>query len=180
MARPLRIEYPGAVYHVTVRGNERRDIFRDDEDRCELLGSLDYAVKTHGVKLYCYTLMSNHFHLLAETPKGDLGEFMGSAEREKPSLREIKKFKGMENILETIRKETGKGLEEIKADKSGLRQITMDVLCRVGGIKGTEIGEIFGVDYSTVSQGRRRLQERLGRDKELKGLSMRIERQLSK
>jgi putative transposase len=91
-------------------------------------------------------------------------------------LRELKRFRGAEIILATITRETGKDLDEIKADKSGIRQITMDVLCRVGGLKGSEIGEIFGVDYSTVSQGRRRLQERLKKDKELQGLSMRIER----
>jgi putative transposase len=59
-----------------VRGNERRDIFRDDEDRIEFLGSLDYALKTHGNRLYSYALMNNHFHLLLETPLGGLGEFM--------------------------------------------------------------------------------------------------------
>lgn len=76
MARPLRIQYPGAVYHVTCRGNERRDIFRDDEDRRTFLGLLTQSLNIYSVKLHAYVLMDNHFHLLVETPLGNLGEFM--------------------------------------------------------------------------------------------------------
>ncbi len=61
-----------------------------------------------------------------------------------------------------------------------IRQVAMDVLCRVGGLKCAEIGEIFGVDYSTVSQGRRRLREKLQRDTQWRRVSMRIDRELSK
>jgi putative transposase len=326
MARPLRIEYPGGVYHVTVRGNERRDIFRDDEDRTEFLEILDYAIKTHGNRLYSYVLMNNHFHLLLETPLGDLGEFMrrfnitytgyfnrrhnrvghlyqgryksivvekdeylsvlsryihlnpirtrqfaevsdidkwdylklyrwsslpgyidigkkedsidyrtvlgeyggdndrgrraygkriageisegleirskitgqcilgsdgfierikeeflnGLKDRECPSLGEVQRYRAKEEVVGAIEKATGKRLEEIRAEGGGIRQIAMDALCRVGGLKGKEIGAMFGVDYSTVSQGRRRLHERLLKDQHLKGLSMRIERELSR
>jgi REP element-mobilizing transposase RayT len=67
MTRPLRIEYPGAVYHVTARGNERQDIFRDEQHGEELLGILDYAIKTHGNSLYSYVLMNNHFHLSSDS-----------------------------------------------------------------------------------------------------------------
>jgi len=76
MARPLRIQYPGAVYHVTCRGNERRDIYRDDEDRRTFLGLLTRSMNIYSVKLHAYVLMDNHFHLLVETPLGNLGEFM--------------------------------------------------------------------------------------------------------
>jgi hypothetical protein len=54
MARPLRIQYPGAVYHVTCRGNERRDIFRDDEDRRTFLGLLTRSLNIYTVNLYAY------------------------------------------------------------------------------------------------------------------------------
>lgn len=76
MARPLRIQYPGAVYHVTCRGNERRAIFRDDEDRRTFLGLLTRSMNIYSIKLHAYVLMDNHFHLLVETPLGNLGEFM--------------------------------------------------------------------------------------------------------
>ena len=72
MARPLRIEYPGAYYHVSTRGNERKAIFRDDRDREKLLEMLDRAVKHFHLRLHGYVLMSNHYHLLVETPRGGL------------------------------------------------------------------------------------------------------------
>jgi len=76
MARPLRVQYPNAVYHVTCRGNEQKPIFRDDIDRKTLLKKLVQSMDIYTVKLYSYVLMNNHFHLLLETPLGNLGEFM--------------------------------------------------------------------------------------------------------
>ncbi len=72
MARPLRIEYPGAYYHVTSRGNERKAIFRDDRDREKFLELVKRAVEEFNVRVHGYVLMSNHYHLLVETPKGGL------------------------------------------------------------------------------------------------------------
>jgi putative transposase len=66
MTRPLRIEYPGSLWHVTVRGNERRDIYRDDVDRELFLELLGEAVTRFGWILDAYVLMSNHFHLLVQ------------------------------------------------------------------------------------------------------------------
>src|SRR3972149_2407430 len=76
MARPLRIYYPNAFYHVTCRGNERRDIYRDDQDRSLCLEKLKTSLDIYGVRLHAYVLMRNHFHLLVETPKANLSEFM--------------------------------------------------------------------------------------------------------
>ena len=76
MARPLRIQYSGAVYHVTCRGNERKEIFKDDRDRKTFLEILAYSSKIYNIKIFSYMLMENHFHLLIETPLGNLGEFM--------------------------------------------------------------------------------------------------------
>jgi len=76
MARPLRIQYPGAYYHVTCRGNERRKIFRGEQDRKSFLERLALSLAIYEVSLLCYVLMDNHFHLLVMTPKGNLGEFM--------------------------------------------------------------------------------------------------------
>jgi REP element-mobilizing transposase RayT len=326
MARPLRIQYSGAIYHVTCRGNERKEIFKDDWDRKTFLEILTKSSKVYNIKIFSYILMENHFHLLIETPLGNLGEFMrhfnitytsyynrrhnrvghlyqgryksilvdkesylsvlsryihlnpirikameqktdeekiqhvrnykwsslpgyinkgerqqfvdyamvleeyGGAEdrgrvaykkriyddisekleikdkvigqsiiggktfiqwvqeellkrqkdRECPSLREIQRYMAKEKIIAAIEKESGKGLGEIKREKGHLRQIAMDLLYRIGGLKGAEIGELIGVDYSTVSQGRKRLREKIEKDRKLKQLVDRIERKLSK
>ena len=76
MARQLRIEYPGALYHITSRGNAKQSIFRDEEDRLLFLRLLGKTVKEHEWKCYSYCLMSNHFHLLIETPLGNLSRGM--------------------------------------------------------------------------------------------------------
>lgn len=76
MARPLRIEFPGALYHVTVRGNARQDIFLDDEDRQRFLGVLERAVSRFHLLLHAYCLMNNHFHLVVETPEANLSKAM--------------------------------------------------------------------------------------------------------
>lgn len=76
MARPLRIEYPGAVYHVICRGNNRENIFKDDRDRRRYLDKLLYYCTLKEVSLLCYCLLSNHIHLLLETPQGNLSKLM--------------------------------------------------------------------------------------------------------
>ena len=67
MTRPLRIEYPGAVYHVTSRGNARQEIFLDDEDRFGFLETLHQVVDRFNWLCHAYCLMSNHYHVLIET-----------------------------------------------------------------------------------------------------------------
>jgi len=76
MARPLRIERVGGRFHATARGNERRDIFRDDTDRFHFLELLSDMPGRFGVRLHAYALMSNHFHLLIETPEANLSRSM--------------------------------------------------------------------------------------------------------
>jgi len=80
MARKLRVQYEGAIYHVTARGVERRVIFDDDRDREHFLKQLEDGVEVYGVRLYLYCLMRNHFHLLVETPAGNLPAFMQKIE----------------------------------------------------------------------------------------------------
>jgi len=72
MGRPLRVEYPGALYHVRSRGNEKKDIFLDDRDRREFLGILQEYHDRYGILIHCYVLMGNHYHLVVETPGGNL------------------------------------------------------------------------------------------------------------
>ncbi len=61
MARPLRTEYPGAIYHVTCRGNERKEIFRDSSDRKSFLETLTVSQEIYNVEVFSYILMDNHF-----------------------------------------------------------------------------------------------------------------------
>jgi putative transposase len=325
MARPLRIQYPGAVYHVTCRGNERRDIFLGDDDRTIFLRFLAQSLNIYSVKLYAYVLMNNHFHLLVETPLGNLAECMrhfnitytgffnrqhrrvghlyqgryksilvekeaylsvlsryihlnpirlkrlektpeterleklfnypwsslpgyldkrkregmidyalvlsdygGDTEkgrnayrkqlmadvgeglsvqedvfgqsvlgggdfiqwvketfleesetREQPSAGEIKRYQQKEQILALIERETGKDLDALRKEKGDLRRLAMDLLYRCGGLRGPEIGMLLGVDYSAVSQERKRLREGVALNPQLKEMMQRLEGLLS-
>ncbi|MCP4717194.1 MAG: hypothetical protein GY868_18890, partial [Deltaproteobacteria bacterium] len=76
MARALRIQYPGAYYHVSCRGNERRGIYKDAEDRDAFKYKLTQSLEVYGVELLGYVMMNNHFHLQLQTPRGNLAEFM--------------------------------------------------------------------------------------------------------
>lgn len=76
MARPLRIEFPGALYHITSRGNAGNEIFVDDTDRLKFLDVLGDVVDRFAWVVYAYCLMPNHYHLLVETPEGNLSRGM--------------------------------------------------------------------------------------------------------
>ena len=312
MARPLRIQYPGAVYHVTHRGNGRQAIFIQDADRYQFLKILFHAQYIYSVLLHGYVLMENHFHLLAETPRGNLSEFMryfnitytsyfnrthgrsghlyqgryssflieketylssvsryihinpvrvnelsgkpqkeqlkylfrypwsslpgfcnlsrridmitygpvleefggdhksgraayrkqvafdlagnetpmdtivgqsllgsdtfiamvrrkymqAGKDRERPAVGKILKYRAQEEIIMSIMEVTGLSKREILTTPGVTRQIAMDMLYRYGGLTNPKIGRLMGIDYSTVSQGRRRLRTRLQKDKE--------------
>jgi REP element-mobilizing transposase RayT len=72
MPRKLRVEFPGAIYHVMSRGDRREDIFKDDVDRQDFLKTLAEACQKTGFEVHAYCLMSNHFHLVVETPEANL------------------------------------------------------------------------------------------------------------
>jgi REP element-mobilizing transposase RayT len=74
MARPLRLEFDGAVYHVTSRGNARGDIFHDDGDRNVFMETLGKVVNRFNWRCHAYCLMNNH--LVIETPEGNLSKGM--------------------------------------------------------------------------------------------------------
>jgi putative transposase len=321
MARPLRIQYPSAVYHITCRGNDRKNIFSDNTDRNKMIEILAESAKTYKVKLFSYVLMDNHFHLLMETQNGNLSEFMrqfnirytgyynrrhkrighlyqgryksilvdkeaylsvlsryihlnpvkvkgmlklpiderikklkgypwsslhgylngkrrlsfidygmvlgeyggetetarekykellyaelskgadmkdkiigqsliGRAEfiewvkeefidkdksKEIPAVKEIHCYDSVEGIMGAIKEVTGNSPDDLKKEKGVYRQIAMDLLYRVGGLKGEEIGKIFGVGYTSVSQERRRLVKKMQGDKRLREIFVRIE-----
>lgn len=76
MARALRTDFPGAIHHVTSRGNERRPIFYDDRDRERFLEFLGQTVKRFGWSLTAFVLMTNHFHLVIQTSEPNLSKGM--------------------------------------------------------------------------------------------------------
>jgi len=76
MARQLRIEYEGAFYHVTSRGNQKEDIFSDDRDREKFLEIMKTTKDRYRYLLHAYCLMKNHYHLLLETPRANLSQIM--------------------------------------------------------------------------------------------------------
>ncbi len=76
MARPLRIEFAGALYHVKARGDRREPIYEDEEDRERFLGILGEVVERWRWLCHAYCLMDNHYHLVVETPEGNLSKGM--------------------------------------------------------------------------------------------------------
>jgi len=72
MGRKLRVQYPGAIYHVMNRGDRREEIFRDDQDRGRFLSTLAEACAKTGWEVHSYNLLGNHFHLVLETPRANL------------------------------------------------------------------------------------------------------------
>lgn len=76
MARPLRIEYEGALYHVTSRGNEKRKVFFSRKDYEKFKEYLANAIEKFGFVLHGYVLMTNHYHLIIETPEKNLSKIM--------------------------------------------------------------------------------------------------------
>ena len=76
MSRPIRIEFPDALYHVTARGDRREDIFEDDPDRLMFLMTLEQVINQFNWTCYAWCLMDNHYHLLIQTPDGNLSKGM--------------------------------------------------------------------------------------------------------
>jgi len=76
MARPLRINYSGAFYHVTSRGNEQKNVFKSKRDREKFFEYLESATQRYDAVIHAFCLMDNHYHLLIETPSGNLPQIM--------------------------------------------------------------------------------------------------------
>ncbi len=87
MPRQLRIQYPGAMYHVMSRGNRRAEIFLDDVDRHDFLKTLAEACQKTGWQVHAYCLMANHYHLVLETPNANLVAGMAWLQSIRSSLR---------------------------------------------------------------------------------------------
>ena len=96
--------------------------------------------------------------------------------RELPAIKEISSYRSAEGIFRAIEKTTGKKLEDLNKERGIYRQIAMDMLYRLGGLTGEEIGRLFGVGYTSVSQERKRLREKISKNRKLQRLAAEIER----
>jgi putative transposase len=76
MTRPLRIEFPGAIYHVTSRGDRREPIYEDDEDRHIFLTVVGQAMARFDAVALAYCLMDNHYHIVVHTRRANLSRLM--------------------------------------------------------------------------------------------------------
>jgi hypothetical protein len=99
--------------------------------------------------------------------------------KELPAAGKIKLYRQKEAILALIAEETGTGLEALKTEKGNLRRLAMDLLFRHGGLRGPEIGALFEVGYSVVSQERKRLRDSREKDRKFDKLVRRLEDKLS-
>jgi REP element-mobilizing transposase RayT len=86
MPRPLRLDYAGALFHLTARGVERKAIYLDDSDRLSFLKILSTACERYGCICHAYCLMGNHYHLLLESVEGRLAAAMQEAEAVKTAI----------------------------------------------------------------------------------------------
>jgi hypothetical protein len=103
----------------------------------------------------------------------------GEQIKERPAAGMIKRYRTKVTILAMITEETGKDLEALKSEKGNLRRLAMDLLFRYGGLRGPEIGALFGVGYTAVSQERKRLRESRGKNRQIEKLLRRLEERLS-
>ncbi len=76
MARPLRIEFEDAIYHLCARGNARQPVFRDERDCARFLKLLSESAQRFEAAVLCFVLMGNHFHLVAQTHRPNLRHWM--------------------------------------------------------------------------------------------------------
>jgi phosphopentomutase len=106
-------------------------------------------------------------------------EYLKKNTKEIPSLRKIHSYCSKDKVIEIVCREISKDLEEIKNCPDSNRQILMEMLYRYAGLKGREIGKIIGLDYSTVSVGRKRLRRKILNDINLQDLVKRIKYNLS-
>jgi len=149
MARPLRFEYPGAVYHVMARGDGGKMIFDDDLDRKGFLSRLGGVCESHGWKVHAWVLMGNHFHLLLETPQANLvsgmklllGTFSQSWNRKR--LRRGHVFQGRYKAVPVNGSESDPYYFRIVADYIHLNPAR-------AGLTGGKMGALTGYEWSSL------------------------------
>jgi REP element-mobilizing transposase RayT len=153
MGRQLRILIPGAVYHVTSRGYERKNIFRDDMDRNMLLKTIGEVKNRYDFKILAFVLMNNHYHFVLKT--------------EKPNLPVI---------MQHLNTSYGIYFNRIKSDlinRKGRwnrgKRILMYLLSRDSGMNNAEVGRFLnGIHHSSIGKTVTRVIREMTMDKKMK------------
>ncbi len=159
MGRPLRIEYPGALYHVTSRGNERMDIFLDDWDRKKFLGILEDYHDRYGILIHCYILMGSHYHLVLETPQGNLLKVMHGINSGYTGYFN-RKYDRVGHLFQ------GRG-----GRNNTPKKVAIYLIKRYAGLSNQEIGKLFGgMHYSAVSKSSARFEKEMAENRRLSTL----------
>ena len=105
---------------------------------------------------------------------------MKDYDRERPAVGQVRKYLSRDTVLDEICRTAGTDRNEILFRPGPLRQMAMDLLYRMAGLNNPEIGRLMNIDYSTVSQGRKRFRQRVSKDQSMLGLWERIEAGLSR
>ncbi len=162
MARPWRIQYKDAYYHVLSRGNEGRAIFYDDQDRRIFLDTLGEASDRFGSEILAFVLMTN-YHVLLQTPGADLSRVMqwvgvtkyasGRHHRRIPQQRGIVGRGKAETLLRRTFGDGSKNGGRLygKKKEKEERDLWVFLLRQTGYYTNGEIGEMFGISYTAVS-----------------------------
>ena len=165
MARPLRIAFQGAFYHVTARGNERKAVFKSNRDREKFLEHLETATERYQAVIHAYCLMDNHYHLLLETPAGNLPQIMHHVNG--PYFKDVfgSVLLGSQAFIDFIKNEF------ISSQKI--------FLCRKHTTASLAvIGDRFGIGDSAVAQSYSRFLNEIKTDRHLRRQEEKIEKMI--
>jgi putative transposase len=182
MARPLRIQFENAYYHVTCRGNSGQEIFSDHGDRSTFLDLLGRSSDIYQTEILAYVLMTNHFHLFVKTPLGNLQEFMRHFNISYTSyfnwkhdrrghlyqgryksflvdgdhyLQEVSRYIHLNPIR--VRLRSGMSLDEKKKYLRNYRWSSYSGYLSKGGREGfLQVGEVLGYFGGDTAKGRRK------------------------
>ncbi len=165
MARPLRIEFSGALYHVTSRGDRREAIFDDDEDRAAFLDVLSEVITRYNWLCHAYCLITNHYHLVIETVDGNLsqgmrqlnGVYTQASNRRHQRVGHLfqGRFKGiLVDVLSVPKLQRRPPAASLPAIAAGFtdRDAAVIAAYATGAYSYREIAEHFGVHLSTIGR----------------------------
>jgi hypothetical protein len=165
MARPLRIEYPGAFYHVTSRGNEQKAVYKSQRDREKFFSYLESATERYGAAVI---LGGEEF--IAEIETRFLRD--KQPDRDLPTLKDFSSRPGMGQIEKAVD-------SVLQSDKKLARQVKLHTCHRHSGMKLKEIGQRFGIRESGVTQASHRISMKAEKDKRLREIIKMIETNIS-
>ena len=138
----MRIEFAGALYHVTSRRNSRQNVYLNDADRCRWLSVFAEVCDRFNWVCYSYCLMDNHYHLFIETPEGNLSQDM---------QRKISGDTNLDEVPRPQKRQNPKPLQTYK-NMTDCRDEAIIAAYRSGGYSIKEIAAHFDLHYSSVSK----------------------------